>query len=67
MSLLRSVQDNSSSGFIAEIETHLANGLPALQLIGFVGKSLDEAKDRIRSALTNSGLETPKKKISQIV
>ena len=45
MYTVRSVDDNSNEGVIAEIQTHLANGLPAMQLIGVVGKSLDESRN----------------------
>lgn len=42
----------------------MANGLPTLQLIGTVGKSLDESRERVRSAFASSGIEMPKKKIT---
>lgn len=42
----------------------MANGLPTLQLIGTIGKSLDESKDRVRSALASSNIEMPRKKIT---
>ncbi len=65
MRLVRSVNDTTAGGgFIAEIQTHMANGLPHIQLIGFAGKSLDEAKERVRSAIANSSLDLPRKKIT---
>jgi magnesium chelatase family protein len=64
MHTVRSVDDTSNDGVIAEIQTHLANGLPALQLIGVVGKSLDESKERLRSAFSSSKIDFPRKKIT---
>ncbi|MCA9324173.1 YifB family Mg chelatase-like AAA ATPase, partial [Candidatus Saccharibacteria bacterium] len=64
MRSVHSVHDGSSDGAIVEIQTNLANGLPTLQLIGVVGKSLDESKERIRSAFSHSGLDMPRKKIT---
>lgn len=49
---------------IVEIQTHLSNGLPTLQIIGVVGRSLDESKDRIRSAFSNNSILLPRKKIT---
>jgi magnesium chelatase family protein len=49
---------------IVEIQAHLSNGLPTLQIIGVVGRSLDESKDRIRSAFANNAITMPRKKIT---
>lgn len=64
MKTVLSVHDADNDGVIVEIQTHLANGLPTLQLIGVVGKSLDESRERIRSAFANSNLDLPRKKIT---
>lgn len=64
MQALYSVHDNGSSSVVTEIQTHLANGLPTMQLIGTVGKSLDESRERVRSAFASSHIEMPKKKIT---
>lgn len=37
-------------------------GLPALQIVGMGSKAIDEAKERVRSAVTNSLLDFPAKK-----
>lgn len=64
MKTLYSVHEVGGQGVITEIQAHLSNGLPMLQLIGTVGKSLDESKDRIRSAFASSQIEMPRKKIT---
>ncbi len=64
MRALHCVHDNSGNALITEIQTHLASGLPTLQLIGTVGKSLDESRERVRSAFASSSIEMPKKKIT---
>ena len=58
-----SVHETGGHGVVVEVQTHLSNGLPIIQLIGVAGKSLDEAKDRIRSAFSSSGIPLPRKKI----
>ena len=46
------------------VETHLANGLPSLTLVGLPETSVRESKDRVRSALLCSGFEYPQRRIT---
>jgi magnesium chelatase family protein len=64
MKTVLSLQDDASGGIIAEIQTSLSNGLPTMQIIGVVGKSLDESRERLRSAFSASSLTLPRKKIT---
>jgi magnesium chelatase family protein len=45
------------------IECDLSNGLPGITIVGLGAKAIDESRERIRSAIKNSDLEMPKKKI----
>ena len=47
------------------VETHLANGLPHLTLVGLPETTVKESKDRVRSAIINSGLNYPPRRITQ--
>lgn len=51
-------------GSIVEVECDATKSLPALQIVGLGNKAIDEAKERVRSAISNSYLEFPKKKIT---
>ena len=51
-------------GAIVEVESDAKKGLPAIQIVGMGTKSVDEAKERVRSAIANSLLEFPAKKIT---
>ncbi|MDD3937885.1 YifB family Mg chelatase-like AAA ATPase [Rhodoferax sp.] len=44
------------------VEVHLANGLPSFTLVGLADVEVKEARERVRSALQNSGLEFPSNK-----
>ena len=44
------------------VEVHLANGLPSLALVGLADVEVKEARERVRSALQNAGLEFPHNK-----
>ena len=44
------------------VEVHLANGLPSFTLVGLADVEVKEARERVRSALQNSGLDFPHNK-----
>ena len=44
------------------VEVHLANGLPSFTLVGLADTEVKEARERVRCALQNSGLEFPSNK-----
>lgn len=44
------------------VEVHLANGLPSFTLVGLADTEVKEARERVRSALQNAGLEFPSNK-----
>lgn len=46
------------------VETHLANGLPAFNIVGLPEKAVQESRDRVRSALLNSGFDFPARRIT---
>ena len=47
-----------------EVECDASNGLPTLLIVGLGNKAIDEAKERVRSAIKNSGLDFPRKRIT---
>ena len=49
---------------LVSVEVHLANGLPAFNIVGLPETSVRESKDRVRSAIINSGFEFPAKRIT---
>ncbi|MEI6237658.1 MAG: YifB family Mg chelatase-like AAA ATPase, partial [Candidatus Saccharibacteria bacterium] len=51
-------------GIIVEVESDATKALPSLQIVGLGNKAIDEAKERVRSAISNSLLEFPKKRIT---
>lgn len=51
-------------GYLVNIEVDLKNGLPATNIVGLPDKAVEESKERVRSALINSGFEYPTKRIT---
>lgn len=46
------------------IESDMSNSLPGIVIVGLGDKAISEAKERIRSAIKNSKLDNPKKRIT---
>jgi magnesium chelatase family protein len=51
-------------GSLVEVESHATKGLPGLQIVGLGSKAIDEAKERVKSAIMNTLLEYPARKIT---
>lgn len=45
------------------VETDVLNGLPAFSIVGLPDTAINEARDRVRSAIRNSGFTFPAKKV----
>ncbi len=52
------------AGHVIEVEAHLAASLPAFTLVGLPDTSLNEARDRVRAAVSSSGLAWPQRRIT---
>lgn len=46
------------------VEVHLSGGLPSMHLVGLPETAVRESKDRVRSALLNSGFKWPQSRIT---
>ncbi|HEV2891287.1 MAG TPA: YifB family Mg chelatase-like AAA ATPase [Frankiaceae bacterium] len=51
-------------GHVVEVEADLAAGIPAFVLIGLPDTTMQEARDRVRAAVVNSGREWPQRRIT---
>lgn len=47
-----------------EVECQFTNGLPSIVIVGLANKSIEEAKERIRSAFASTGIDLPRKRIT---
>ncbi|MEJ2680548.1 MAG: YifB family Mg chelatase-like AAA ATPase [Gammaproteobacteria bacterium] len=46
------------------VEVHISNGLPSLSMVGLPETAVKESKDRVRSAIVNSGFDFPRARIT---
>src|SRR4051794_41225163 len=51
-------------GHVVEVEADLAAGIPAFVLIGLPDTTMQEARDRVRAAVVNSGRAWPQRRIT---
>ena len=51
-------------GKLVEVEGDMNRGLPAFNIVGMANKTINEAKERVRSAICNSGFCFPDKKVT---
>lgn len=52
------------NGYIIEVETDLSRGLPVFNIVGLPDASIKESKERVRTAIKNSGFEFPLSRIT---
>lgn len=62
-----SAQTNLLDAFIVTIEVDLSKGLHSFSIVGLAGKAVDESKDRVSSAIKNTGFSSPKSKNQKVV
>lgn len=51
-------------GKVVEVEGDSNKGLPAFNIVGMANKTINESKERVRSAIVNSGFVFPDKKVT---
>lgn len=65
--MLAKVNTVSSIGLdcqMVQVEADMSNGLPSFIVVGLANKAVDEAKERVRSAIKNSNLNMPPRRIT---
>ncbi|MDD3413403.1 MAG: YifB family Mg chelatase-like AAA ATPase [Lachnospiraceae bacterium] len=65
--MFSSVQSGTLFGmdaFPVEAEVDVSDGMPTLDMVGYLGSEVKEAKERVRTALRNCGVLLPPKRIT---
>jgi len=63
VAVVKSVALTGFDGSLIEVETDSKAGLPGMQIVGMGNKAIDEARERVRSAISNSLLDFPARKL----
>ena len=67
MLMIAKVDTAVASGFDGvpvTAECDITNGLPSFNIVGLANKAVAESRERVRSAITNSGFKFPAKRIT---
>ncbi|MDD4188893.1 MAG: YifB family Mg chelatase-like AAA ATPase [Eubacteriales bacterium] len=51
-------------GYMVEVEIDISNGLPGFDIVGLGGTAIKESRERVRSAIKNSGFKFPSKRMT---
>ena len=60
----RSIALVGLTGVPIDVEADVVSGLPAIRLVGLADRAVNEAIDRVRSAVTNSGFAFPAQRVT---
>mgnify|MGYP003452082584 FL=1 len=66
-SLVHAAQPELLRGGVVRIETDVSRGLYSFTIVGLPDKAVEEARDRVLSAIKNSGFDSPTKRNHKIV
>ena len=61
---IHSIVPYGFGGKTVEVEGDMNRGLPAFNIVGMANKTINEARERVRSAIVNSGFIFPAKKVT---
>ena len=52
------------NGELVEVEGDMNRGLPAFNIVGMANKTINEARERVKSAIVNSGFQFPNRRVT---
>lgn len=63
LSKIKSMSLEGLNGYLVEIQSDVSGGLPNFEVVGLPDIRVKESKERVKSAIKNSGLEFPSRRI----
>ncbi len=64
LSIIKSGALNGIDGYIVNVEVDISQGLPCFDIVGLPDSAIKESKERVRTAINNSNLSFPVKRIT---
>ncbi|MHB1421143.1 MAG: YifB family Mg chelatase-like AAA ATPase [Bacillota bacterium] len=64
LALINSCSILGINGYRVQVEVDISSGLPAFDIVGLPDASIRESRDRVRTAIKNSGLDFPVRRIT---
>lgn len=63
LSIINSSNLIGIEGFLIKVEVDIANGIPCFNIVGLASTEIKESRDRVKSAIINSGYKFPNSRI----
>ena len=63
LSIIKSSTLVGIEGIIVKVEVDITNGIPSFNIVGLAGTSIKESRERVKSAILNSGYKFPNSRI----
>lgn len=64
LSIIKSMSLHGLEGYLIQVQVDVSAGLPSWETVGLPDVSVKESKERVRTAIKNSGFEFPSRKIT---
>ncbi|MCR5267403.1 MAG: YifB family Mg chelatase-like AAA ATPase [Lachnospiraceae bacterium] len=64
VSVVHSAGLHCLNGYIVQVEADISDGMPGMELVGFLGSEVKEARERVRMAIRNSEIAMPLRRIT---
>lgn len=63
LAIVKSMALHGLDGYLVDVQVDVSQGLPAWEIVGLPDASIKEAKERVKTAIKNSGIDFQSKKI----
>ena len=63
LSIVKTMSLHGLDGYLINVEVDISSGIPSWDIVGLPDTSVKESKERVRTAIKNSGIEFPSRKI----
>lgn len=63
LSIVKSMALHGLEGYLIEVQVDVSGGMPSWEIVGLPDASVKESKERVKTAIRNSGFELPSRKI----
>ena len=63
LSIVQSIALNGLDGYLVSIQVDISDGLPYFEIVGLPDMSVKESKERVKTAIKNTGIHLNSKKI----
>ena len=63
LSMVKSIALHGLQGYLVHIQVDVSSGMPSFEIVGLPDISIKESKERVKTAIRNSGVEFLSRKI----